>query len=305
MWLGSTHLIAKVFCHPDPRRRLISAEREHNALQLLHASALAPCPRGLRRGPQPVVMYDYVPGSMWDRQPPTPFQLYQLAGAWLRLASVPTAGLWLAQGQEQSWSAIESLLRSRVQAYADWVVSADPQRAETATLCLHATDRMFSAIKPLADLPVVRQLGHWDPRFANVIQRPDGHITLVDWEVSGLLDPAREIACLLTHPNQEDLVTPEQWSAFLRPYLAARSQIDPMLSLRMELWCGGFSIFRLGHLLVDGVARYRTGRLDNWRVNDMPANLRLRRYLARGLAWPASDFAGSLTQLAGLTFFES
>lgn len=162
VWLGSTHLIAKVFCHPDPGRRLVSAEREHNALQLLHSTLLAPGPRGFRGGPHPVVVYDYVPGSMWDRQPPSPFQLYHLAEPWLRLTEIPPAGLWLAQGQEQSWSDIESLLRSRVQAYADWVVAADPQRAETATLCVHATDRIFSAIKPLSGLRVVRQLGHWD-----------------------------------------------------------------------------------------------------------------------------------------------
>jgi thiamine kinase-like enzyme len=166
-------------------------------------------------------------------------------------------------------------------------------------------DRIFSAIQPLADLPVRRGLGHWDPRFANVIQRPDGHITLVDWEDSGLLDPASGIACLLTHPNQEDLLTAAQWSAFLRPYLATRSQVDPILSQRLELWCGGFSIFWLGQLLVEGVARHRTGRLDRWRVNDMPANLRLRRYLARALAWPESDLAPRLTQLAGLTFFDA
>jgi thiamine kinase-like enzyme len=66
----------------------------------------------------------------------------------------------------------------------------------------------MSAIHPLADLPVTRGLGHWDPRFATVIQGPDGHLTLVDWEASGLLDPASDIACLLTHPNQEDLLTP-------------------------------------------------------------------------------------------------
>jgi hypothetical protein len=126
VWLGSTHLIAKLFCHPDPKRRLISAEREHNALQLLHSSALAPGPRGFRGGPEPVVIYDYVPGSMWDRQSPSPVQLYQLAEAWVRLAEVPTAGLWLAQGQDQSWSAIESLLRGRVQAYADWASPPTP-----------------------------------------------------------------------------------------------------------------------------------------------------------------------------------
>jgi hypothetical protein len=32
LWLGSTHLMAKLYCHPDPARRSIDAEREHNAL---------------------------------------------------------------------------------------------------------------------------------------------------------------------------------------------------------------------------------------------------------------------------------
>lgn len=73
---------------------------------------------------------------MWDRQPPSPVQLYQLAVVWLRLAEVTAAGLWLAQGQDQPWSAIESLLRGRVQAYADWVHPSHPQRAESARLCL-------------------------------------------------------------------------------------------------------------------------------------------------------------------------
>jgi hypothetical protein len=146
VWLGSTHLIAKLFCHPESKRRLISAEREHNALQLLHSSVLAPSPRGFRGGPEPVVIYDYVPGSMWDRQPPSPVQLYQLADAWLRLAEVPSAGLWLAQGQDEPWSAVESLLRGRVQAYADWVVASDPQRAKTARVFLRdETHRAMSS----------------------------------------------------------------------------------------------------------------------------------------------------------------
>jgi hypothetical protein len=89
-------------------------------------------------------------------------------------------------------------------------------------------DRIFSAIQPLADLPVTCGLGHWDPRFANVIQGPDAHITQVDWEDSG-------IACLLTHPNQEDLLTLAEWSAFLQPYLAVRSRTDRILSRRLDL----------------------------------------------------------------------
>jgi len=54
-----------------------------------------------------------------------------------------------------------------------------------------------------------------DARFANVIARPDGRVGLVDWEDSGLRDPARELADLLHHPNQEDLIDAEGWQPFL------------------------------------------------------------------------------------------
>jgi thiamine kinase-like enzyme len=61
-----------------------------------------------------------------------------------------------------------------------------------------------------------------DPRCANVIARPDGRLGLGDWEDSGLRDPGREVADLLLHPNQEDLVAGPVWDAFLRPYQASR-----------------------------------------------------------------------------------
>jgi hypothetical protein len=35
----------------------------------------------------------------------------------------------------------------------------------------------------------------------------------------------------------------------------------------------------------------------------MGANERLRRYLARGRAWPETDFAEQLEELADVTFF--
>jgi hypothetical protein len=34
----------------------------------------------------------------------------------------------------------------------------------------------------------------------------------------------------------------------------------------------------------------RQGALTNWKINELPANLRLQRYLARGFAWPKWDF---------------
>ena len=35
----------------------------------------------------------------------------------------------------------------------------------------------------------------------------------------------------------------------------------------------------------------------------MGADERLRRYLARGLAWPEADFGKALKDLSGVTFF--
>jgi len=40
-------------------------------------------------------------------------------------------------------------------------------------------------------------------------------------------------------------------------------------------------------------------------INGLPAKERLRRYLARGLAWPAREFSAQYDSLADLEFFPS
>src|SRR5438067_10962939 len=86
-----------------------------------------------------------------------------------------------------------------------------------------------------------------DPRFANVIARPDGRIGLVDWEDSGLRDPAREVADLLLHPNQEDLLSDTEWSALLNPYTASRAS-DPMFATRLNAYLPPFAPLWLSRL---------------------------------------------------------
>ena len=141
-----------------------------------------------------------------------------------------------------------------------------------------------------------------DARFANVIARPDGRVGLVDWEDSGLRDPALELVDLLHHPNQEDLLDAEGWQPFLDHYLPSRSA-DTGFGERLRGYLALFPVFWLGVLLTEGMRRSASGALQGWLVNDLEPNQRLRRYVARSLAWPAIDPTNRLSDVADVTFF--
>jgi hypothetical protein len=176
-----------------------------------------------------------------------------------------------------------------------------------AQRCLDLLDRRRPAAEELDDLdrrPMRRSFSQADSRFANVIRRPDERIGLVDWEDAGLGDPARDVRGLLTHPDQEDLLGPEEWRAFLEPYLGAVVPLDPLLPRRIELYMAIDPVFWLSVLVFqEGLRRAEQGGLAGWTINGLPANERLRRYLARGLAWPGEEFERELAALADLTFF--
>jgi hypothetical protein len=124
----------------------------------------------------------------------------------------------------------------------------------------------------------------------------------VDWEDSGLRNPAREVADLLTHPNQEDLISQDARQAFLYRYLPSRRH-DSALEERLRGYLAVFPVFWLGLIIQDGLNRVRSGALEGWLVNGMPPNQRLRRYLARCQAWPNPDFSSALAGLGDLEFF--
>ncbi|MBV9578732.1 MAG: aminoglycoside phosphotransferase family protein [Chloroflexi bacterium] len=305
IWIDTTHLIGKVFCDAERRRRRPAAEREYAALHVMWPRGCAPRPVAFQAGTDPLVIYEFAPGAMWDRRVPTRAQLERLADVWLRLAAVPPAQLWPAPGESTPWTDIESRMIGRLEKYVTWLRHApDRQRTELAELSLEAARHILASLRPLGDASYVPAFCHWDPRFANIIEAPSGALALVDWEDSGVRDPANDVACLLSHPNQEDLLSPSAWSAFLEPYLESRSTHDPTLRARIEHWCGGFAIFWLGLLLDDGISRSTSGNLVDWRINAMEPNQRLRRYLARALAWPDPDFSRQLTELQTCTFFD-
>jgi hypothetical protein len=169
-------------------------------------------------------------------------------------------------------------------------------------MCMRVLERGLANGLPL--IPDVAPLCFCrsDARFANVIARPDGRVGLVDWEDSGLRDPARELADLLLHPNQEDLLDTDGWQPFLDGYLPSRGA-DAGFAERLRGYMALFPVFWLGVLLADGLRRTKAGTLDGWLINDLRPNQRLQRYVARGLAWPDTDPATMLPDVAHLAFF--
>ena len=293
------HWIAKVYLKPDEFDD--APRREYQTMQLLAHLDIAP--RAVHREPQsaahgPLVIYEYMAGQMWDRHTPTDDDMRQLAALWLMMHRVSSNGLWLSRGQETPLPAVESRFRASFERYHDWAAVHHPPGTAIARLCLDLLAKRKTIFTELAAMPTPLCFCRADPRFANVIRRPDGRLGMVDWEDSGLRDPAREMADLISHPNQEDLVSAEGWRVFFAPYFAERTPADPDLPQRIRRYLGLTSLFWLALLLNGGIERH-TDRAD-WLVNGMPANQRLNRYLARTVAWPDEDFEAAL---GDMTFF--
>lgn len=302
---GNGHWIVKEFTKPGEFD--LAPRREFGALQVLDVLDIAPKPVFLQAQPRPplgpFVIYEYMPGQMWGRRRPTHEELSRLADSWLAFAEVPVNNLPLARAYEDSLVQVAANWRRDFEAYAAWAEAYFPEAAPTANLCLEALAKQQESIQELAGARPHLAFGRSDSRFANIIARPGGRLGLVDWEDSGLTDPALDIADLIVHANQEDLLSAEQWQAFLAPYLALRQQADPGLERRIELHLASLSLMWLDILVSLGLRKIRNGHLNGWLVNEMPANQRLRRYLARVLAWPESDFNQELAALGGQRFF--
>ena len=294
------HLIAKEYLRADLPD---AARHEYEALRFVESLHLAPVPVFFDPNVGPVVVYRHMEGEMWDRRIPSASELRALAEMWLRFHCLSADGLWVATGQARPWSEIEARLHAPLVAYGLWAERRSSQVRDAARLCLEALDRSLAGAARLVPIDTPRLcFCRSDARFANVIARPDGRLGLVDWEDSGLRDPAREIADLLTHPNQEDLLDWDAWQPFLSVYTQSR-QDDPGFERRLQGCLGVFPVFWLGLLLADGMRRIADGNFDGWLINEMEPNARLRRYLARAQAWPDPDPTAALLRLGDMRFF--
>lgn len=300
IYVDGEHLIAKEYLRGDLPD---AAQHEYEALRYLESLQLAPEPVFFDAKVGPVVVYHYMEGEMWDRRVPSASELGDLARVWLRFHGLHPDGLWICSGQTRPWTDVVAGLRKPMEAYARWADRSSAQSRAAAGLCLEALERCVAAAAPLTATNTPRLcFCRSDPRFANVIARPDGRIGLVDWEDCGLRDPAREVADLLMHPNQEDLLDFAAWQPFLSEYMKGRRD-DPDFELRLKAYLALFPVFWLGILLANGLGRIARGEFGTWMINEMEPNTRLRRYLARAQAWPDPDPNAVLSKLADVVFF--
>ncbi len=302
---GRQRWIVKEFRRPDEFD--LAPRREFGALARLAELDVAPRPEYLQAEPHPplgpFVIYEYMPGRMWDRYRPSAAELGQLAEIWLAFAQLPVDDLPIARAYEGSLDKVAAGWQRDFENYAVWAEARFPPALPATRLCRRALEAHQSTIQALSNARPHLTFGRSDSRFANIIARPGGRLGLVDWEDSGLIDPALDLADLIVHANQEDLLSSGEWKAFLDPYLAGRGRADPGLESRLELYQAMLSLMWLSILICRGLALSQNGKRNGWLVNEMPANQRLQRYLARVLAWPEDDFNGQLESLAGLTFF--
>jgi Ser/Thr protein kinase RdoA (MazF antagonist) len=173
--------------------------REWDALRILsdHAPGLAPRP--LRRTVEdgrPVVVMSRLPGTPLGGRPSTPRQVTAVADAMTTLhGAVPAAEL--SRFPRRIWHPAEAVetLRAR-DADLPPNLQGDVRRAFVA-----GTEWVHSAQASTVASEDARQvLGQGDGNIANFVW--DGErCRLVDFEDSGLSDPAFEIADLVEHPS--------------------------------------------------------------------------------------------------------
>jgi hypothetical protein len=255
-WVTQRHLIVKEFLIPDEQHA--APAREFGALQLLASLDIAPQPVFFEPALGPVVIYEFMEGEMWDRRRPTPIDLALLADIWLKMNAVRANNLWWSHGYDRTLPDVAARLRARLEAYSDWANAEFALGRRAADMCLNVLESRAGLVRELAAYNPLLCFCRADPRFANVIQRPDGRLGLVDWEDSGLRDPARDLADVMTHPNQEDLLAPDAWQAFLEPDLAVQGRVDAQLWHRTHFYLALFPIFWLTVIMDQGRGRAKT-----------------------------------------------
>src|SRR5438105_35954 len=99
-----------------------------------------------------------------------------------RATGLPPATSALSPRGPQAYSA--ALIQAHLRAYADWVEAEFPAGRAAATACLGLIEHRRNVVDELSAANPALCFCKADPRFANVIQRPDGRLGLIDWEDS-------------------------------------------------------------------------------------------------------------------------
>jgi thiamine kinase-like enzyme len=288
VWADGSHLNAKDYVNEN--EWATAPLREFQSLHLLAPLDIAPQPVFYDPGIGPVVIYEFMEGAMWGRRRPSAEELAQLAELSAQLHTLPTDRLWQGRSNDQTLASRIVWFTQTFDAYTQWTATAFPIGQQAAKLCRELLALRLTLGEEILQEQVNCCLCRADSHFANVIARENGRLGLVDWEDAGLRDPALDLADLLLHVEQEDLLSRDEWQPFFDVYWQASGQDAAQIIPRMEAYCALLPLFWLAVLIRAGMKQVQTGQLAGWQINEMPANQRLQRYLARGYAWPKWEF---------------
>jgi aminoglycoside phosphotransferase (APT) family kinase protein len=216
------------------------ARREFNALSLLENLGASVAPRpvhlDLDHYEHSVVVQTWLPGMPLWSAPPEDDTWLQILRAYHRLHSLPPAdgGTWGAgHGPMLSPITPEEMVTG-IHALVEQLPPAG--RPERLSELLQSLDRVR-----LPRLPTSRCWAHGDPNIRNLILKEDG-VKLVDWEYSGVTDPANEMAKLISHPIAAS-AGEARWDWVAQQYaeLSAVPEMLPRIqlcyALRLVGWC--------------------------------------------------------------------
>ena len=274
---GDHHFILKAYLKEDELEE--APRREFQSLTLLQSTNLAPKPIFFDATAGPFVIYEFMAGEMWDRKRPSSHQLQELAEAWLTINTLEHEKPWLARGSQYpirfDW------VQKRFAEYVAWAETA----VSNPKPIIHRLNRSLKKVEPIFhkidSVSPKRLFSRSDPRFANIIGRPNGRLGIIDWEDSGWHDPAYAAADLLLHANQEDLLTLDEWEVFLRPYFHERTKDDPKIEQRFAWYMAALPFFWLALFLKLSRHHHTSGTYDTWQINQLPADERIGNYWRR------------------------
>ncbi len=223
----------------DERRR---AEREWAALKAVQAAGfdLAPEPIAFANAgplPQPAIVCSWIQGATLAGQPPDAkldVPMSSLISACALMHGTPAApGLPFlpAYHQPAGYAAYLDEARgflAQVEAWAGGLGHDEPAAlpawaADLPALlpllreALRMGDAAAAAASPAGDHSQAA-LVRIDGNLANVIRQPDGRLAFIDWEYSGVGDPAYDLAELRWHPRALAVVPQQAWDRALAGY---------------------------------------------------------------------------------------
>ncbi|MCB0114381.1 MAG: aminoglycoside phosphotransferase family protein [Caldilineaceae bacterium] len=220
--------LAVKFTMNDGRDR---AGREWNALHVLAEAGLSIAPRPIlldrERYAWPVVVQSWVDGEAMQEPPHADADWEAL------LAHLRTVHALTADRIQRPLPNVVLFAATVGDAFAaiDWQLDLLPP-AERPPQLVTLLEDLHRCRFPSWDAPALT-LCRADPNIRNFIRR-DGPWVSVDWEYSGLGDPAFEIADLIAHIAHLE-VPAERWHWFVDRYVGGEQHADP-LRTRIETY---------------------------------------------------------------------